>query len=158
LICQLLCQKRLCAHPHHFQDDRSNIREAVADNPGITYQSIREIMNICEGIHADGQYHPGWKRSSQNEIFGNAGDNVKYAKGVMDHLTALGHAVELCYHNQCRSLQMLTSVVINEEQVRRKKINLPALKKQQQLNYARAWRKQNAKWINTVFGLEDGSS
>jgi hypothetical protein len=50
----------------------------------------------------------------------------------------------------------LTSVVIKEEQVRRKKMNLPALDKQLQLNFVRAWKKQNALWINTVFGLEDG--
>ena len=50
----------------------------------------------------------------------------------------------------------MTSVIIYEEQMRRKKINLPALDKQQQLNYARAWKKQNALWVNTVFGLEDG--
>ena len=81
---------------------------------------------------------------------------MKYAKGVKDHLTALGHAVELRYHDRRRSLQMLTSVMINEEQVRRKKMNLPALNKQQQLKYARAWKKENALWINTVFGLEDG--
>jgi hypothetical protein len=39
--------------------------------------------------------------------------------------------------------------------MRRKKINLPALDQQLQLNYARAWKKQNALWVNTVFGLED---
>ena len=50
----------------------------------------------------------------------------------------------------------MTSVIIYEEQMRRKKINLPALDKQQQLNYAGAWKKQNALWVNTVFGLEDG--
>ena len=133
------------------------IREAVAENPGITYQSIREIMKpyakaftLTDSIIQDG------KDLAKNEIFGNADDNVKYAKGVKDHLTALGHAVELRYHDRRRSLQLLTSVVINEEQVRRKKVNLPALNKQQQLKYARAWKKQNALWINTVFGLEDG--
>jgi hypothetical protein len=133
------------------------IREAVAENPGITYQSIREIMKpyakaftLTDSIIQDG------KDLAKNEIFGNADDNVKYAKGVKDHLTALGHAVELRYHDRRRSLQLLTSVVINEEQVRRKKVNLPALNKQQQLKYARAWKKENALWINTVFGLEDG--
>ena len=133
------------------------IREAVADNPGITYQSIREIMKpyakaftLTDSIIQDG------KDLAKNELFGNADDNVKYAKGVKDHLTALGHAVELCYHDRRRSLQLLTSVVIKEELVRRKKMNLPALDKQLQLNFVRAWKKQNALWINTVFGLDDG--
>ena len=133
------------------------IREAVADNPGISYQSIREIMKpyakaftLTDSIIQDG------KDLAKLDLFGNADDNVKYAKGVKDHLTALGHAVELRYHDRRRSLQLLTSVVINDEQVRRKKMNLPALDKQLQLNFVRAWKTQNARWINTVFGLEDG--
>jgi hypothetical protein len=79
------------------------IREAVADNPGITYQSIREIMKpyaktftLTDSIIQDG------KDLAKNELFGNADDNVKYAKGVKDHLTALGHAVELRYHDRHR--------------------------------------------------------
>ncbi len=133
------------------------IRDAVADNPGVTYQSIREIMKpyakeftLTDSIIQDG------KDLTKNELFGNADDNVKYAKGDTDHLRALGHAVELIYHDRRKSLQLLTSVIIYEEQMRRKKINLPALDKQLQLNFARAWKKQNALWVNTVFGLEDG--
>ena len=68
------------------------IREAVADNPGISYQSIREIMKpyakaftLTDSIIQDG------KDLAKLDLFGNADDNVKYAKGVKDHLTALGH-------------------------------------------------------------------
>ncbi len=133
------------------------IREAVADNPGISYKSIREIMKpyakeftLTDSIVQDG------KDLTKTELFGNAEDNVKYAKGVTDHLQELGHTIELIYLNRRKALQMMTSVIIYEEQMRRKKINLPALDKQQQLNYAGAWKKQNALWVNTVFGLEDG--
>jgi len=62
------------------------IRGAVADNPGITYQSIHEIMKpyakaftLTDSIIRDG------KDLAKNELFGNADDNVKYAKGVKDH-------------------------------------------------------------------------
>jgi hypothetical protein len=133
------------------------IRAAVADNPGITYQSIREIMKpyakeltLTESIIQDG------KDLAKNELFGNADDNVKYAKGVKDTLTEMGHAVELRYHNRRRSLQLLSSVIINEEQLRRKKMNMPALEKQLQLKFVMDWKKENAQWINTVFGYEDG--
>ena len=76
------------------------IREAVADNPGITYKSIRENMNsyakeftLTDSIVQDR------KDLAKTELFGNADDNVKYAKGVTDHLRELGHAVELIYLN-----------------------------------------------------------
>jgi hypothetical protein len=92
------------------------VRDAVADDPGVTYQSIREIMKpyakeftLTDSIIQDG------KDLAKNELFGNADDNVKYAKGVTDHLRALGHAVELIYHDRRKSLQLLTSVIIYEE-------------------------------------------
>jgi len=126
-------------------------REAVADNPGITYQSIREIMKpYAKAFSLTDSIIQDEKDLTKNELFGNADNNVKSAKGVKDHLTALGHAVELRYHDRRRSLQLLTSAVINEEQVRRKKMNLPALDEQLQLNFVRAWKKQNALWVNTV--------
>ena len=78
-----------------------------------------KAFTLTDSIIQDG------KDLAKLDLFGNADDNVKYAKGVKDHLTALGHAVELRYHDRRRSLQLLTSVVINDEQVRRKKMNLP---------------------------------
>ena len=51
---------------------------------------------------------------------------------------------------------MMTTVIIHEEQMRRKKLNMPALDKNLQLNYARSWKKLNEEWLNSVFGLEDG--
>jgi hypothetical protein len=65
------------------------IRKAAAHNPSITYQSIREIIKpyakaftLMDSIIQDG------KDLAKNELFGNADDNAKYAKGVKDHLTS----------------------------------------------------------------------
>ena len=63
------------------------IKDAVADNPGITYQSIREIMKpyakeytLTDSIVQDAR---DWAKL---ELFGSAKENVRYARGVMDHV------------------------------------------------------------------------
>jgi hypothetical protein len=72
------------------------IKDAVADDPGVTYQSIREIMKpYAKGFKLTDSIIQDGKDLAKNELFGNADDNVKYAMGVTDHLRALGHAIKL---------------------------------------------------------------
>jgi len=135
----------------------SIIRDAVAENPGITYQSIRDIMKpyakeytLTESIIQDA------RDLAKIELFGLADDNVKYAKGVMDELRAMGHEVEMFFSDRRSTLQMVSTVVLNEENMRRKKEMLPALNKEMQKRYLVKWKTDNELWLNTVFGLADG--
>ena len=117
------------------------IKDAVADNPGITYQCIREIMKpyakeytLTDSIVQDG------KNLAKQELFGDPDDNVIYARVVASNLRALGHSVVLIFHDRRKTLQMMTTVIILEEQMRRRKLNLPALDKKLQLNLQEAGR------------------
>ena len=74
------------------------------------------------------------KQLAKLELFGEADENVKYAEGVAVQLRELGHSVELHYHDRRRTLQMMTTIILHEEQLRRKKSNLPALDKTKQVN------------------------
>ena len=63
------------------------IKNAVADNPGIAYQSIREIMKsyakeytLTDSIVQDAR---DWAKL---ELFGSAEENVRYVRSVMDHV------------------------------------------------------------------------
>ena len=60
------------------------------------------------------------------------------------------------YEDRRKTLQKLSSVVIQDEQMRRKKGNEPALDKELQLRYITSWKKLNEEWLNTVFGVADG--
>ena len=133
------------------------IKEAVGENPSITYQAIREIMKpyakeytLTDSIVQDG------RDLAKLELFGDFDDNVKYAAAVQRHLRGLGHEVELIYEDRRKTLQKLSSVVIQDEQMRRKKGNEPALDKELQLRYITSWKKLNEEWLNTVFGVADG--
>ena len=62
------------------------IKDAVADNPGITYQCIREIMKpyakeytLTDSIVQDG------KNLAKQELFGDPDDNVIYARPICGH-------------------------------------------------------------------------
>ena len=61
------------------------------------------------------------KQLAKLELFGDADDNVRYAEGVAAQLRALGHSVDLHYHDRRKTLQMMTTVVLHEEQMRPKK-------------------------------------
>jgi hypothetical protein len=133
------------------------IKNAVSENPGITYQSIREIMKpyakeytLTESILQDG------RDLAKMVLFGDADDNVKYADGVLNHLRALGHEVEMFFNDRRSTLQMVSTAVLYEENMRRKKDKLPALNKAMQKSYLTKWKALNELWLNTVFGLADG--
>jgi hypothetical protein len=112
------------------------IKDAVSENPGITYQTIREIMKpyakeytLTEIILQDG------RDLAKMLLFGYANDNVKYADGVMGQLRALGHEVEMFFNDRRSTLQMVSTAVLYEENMRRKKDKLPALNKTMQKSY-----------------------
>jgi hypothetical protein len=112
------------------------IKDAVSENPGITYQTIREIMKpyakeytLTEIILQDG------RDLAKMLLFGYADDNVKYADGVMGQLRALGHEVEMFFNDRRSTLQMVSTAVLYEENMRRKKDKLPALNKTMQKSY-----------------------
>ena len=68
------------------------IKEAVGENPSITYQAIHEIMKpyakgytLTDSIVQDG------RDLAKLELLGDFDDNVKYAAAVQRHLRGLGH-------------------------------------------------------------------
>ncbi len=76
------------------------IKDAVADNLGISYQSIQEMMKpytkkymLRDSIVQDA------KDMAKLELFGLAEENVQYARGVMDQVRGLGHKVEMIFQD-----------------------------------------------------------
>jgi hypothetical protein len=59
------------------------IQAAVGDNPGITYQAMRDIMKPYAKDYAltDSVLQEAWD-NAKLELFGLADDNVHYARGV----------------------------------------------------------------------------
>ncbi len=67
------------------------------------------------------------------QLFELAEENVQYARGVMDQVRGLGHEVKMIFQDQQETLQLVNSVVLHEELMRRKKMKLTALDKTLQL-------------------------
>ena len=133
------------------------IKDAVSDNPGVTYQSIREIMKpyAKEYTLTDSVVQDARDRAKL-ELFGSAEENVRYARGVMDHVRQLGHEVEMIFQDRQKTLQAAGLVVLHEDLLRRKKMKLPALDKASQLQYVNKWKAENELHLNTEFGYKDG--
>ena len=69
---------------------------AVAEMPGIAYQSLREILKpyVKDYALTDSILQEG-RDVAKNVLFGSAEENVQYAEGVQAELRAMGHDVEL---------------------------------------------------------------
>jgi hypothetical protein len=80
---------------------------AVAETPGITYQSLREILKpytkdyaVTDSILQEGRH------LAKELLFGSADDNVQYVDGLHKELTALGHEVELLFSDRKATIQL----------------------------------------------------
>jgi hypothetical protein len=132
------------------------IKDTVADNPGISYQSIQEIMKpyakeytLTDSIVQDAK---DWAKL---QLFGSTKENVQYARGVLDHVR-LGHEVEMIFQDHQKTIQAASAVVLHEDLLRRKKMKLPALDKASQLQYLNKWKAENKLYLNKEFGFTDG--
>ena len=74
---------------------------AVSEKPGITYQSLREILKpyakdyaVTDAILQDARH------LAKELLFGSAEDNVQYADGLAAELRRMGHEVELLFANR----------------------------------------------------------
>ncbi len=121
------------------------IKDAVADNPGISYQFIQEMMKpyAKEYILTDSIVQDARDMAKLQQLFGLAEENVQYARGVMDQVRGLGHKVEMIFQDQRETLQLVSRVVLHEELMRRKKMKPPALDKTLQLKYVNKWKAEN---------------
>ena len=90
------------------------------------------------------------------ELFGSAEENVRYVRGVMDHVRRLGHEVEMIFQDRQKTIKAASAVVLHEDLLRRKKMKLPALDKAGQLQYVNKWKAKNELYLNTEFGFNDG--
>jgi hypothetical protein len=91
-------KKRSLTTPLKAKMDVLIILDAVAEMPGIAYQSLREILKpyakdyaLTDSILQDG------RDLAKDVLFGSAEENVQYAKGLQAELRALGHEVELLF-------------------------------------------------------------
>ena len=135
----------------------ATIKDAVSDNPGISYQLIREIMKpyakdytLSDSVIQDA------RDIAKLLLFGSPEENVLYAQCVVEQLQGMGHKVELIVQDRRSTLQLVNSVVVHEEVQRRKKMKIPALTKTQQLKFLNKWKTEKELYLNEVFGLEDG--
>jgi hypothetical protein len=132
------------------------ISEAVGNKPGVSYQSLQEIIKpyALDKFITDNILQAA-KELAKVELFGTDDDNVRYAKGVAAQLQELGHSVELLYSTQAKAKKKLLSLVVAEEVAKQKK-NRVIMKQSQQSEYLEKWKSENAVYLAQTFGVEDG--
>ena len=113
---------------------------AVAETPGIGYQSLREILKpFVKDYAATDSILPDSRQLAKEVLFGSADKNVWYANGVKAELQTMGHDVELLFSDRKETIQQVCAVVLCEEMARLKKIK-QTMTAAQQKRYVKWWK------------------
>ena len=133
------------------------ITNAVAGNPGIPYQFLRELLSPYAHSYAisDAILQEG-RDIAKATLFGVAEENVKYAKGIAHEMRRLGHHVRILYANRKEVLQAVGQVVLNEEKTRLKKLK-QTMDREEQIRFVHRWKSENAQFLNEIFGMADST-
>ena len=81
--------------------------------------------------------------------------NVNHATGVAAALCALGHFVELSFTTRRETLTKVSSIVLDEEMRRLKKLK-QTMNANQRKRFLIGWKKEHHEFLNTNLGFADG--
>jgi len=89
----------------------SQLRDLERNSKALWKQlcSTDSVLQICRDI-------------TKEQLFGSADVNVKYASAVAARMCDLGHEVKLVFSTRRQVLTDVSSIVLNEELARRKKL------------------------------------
>jgi hypothetical protein len=89
---------------------------AVGENPGIPYHLLWKILKpyANDYVLTNSILQEGWELA-KTQLYGQADDNVQYAKGVVKELQGLGHHVQILYANREEILQAVCGLALHEE-------------------------------------------
>ena len=90
----------------------------------------------------------GARTEARKLIFGNADDNVCYAKFVKEDLEKAGHHVSLSFTTRKETMQNLDKIIIAEEAQRRKGANIAGILPGQRKDFVLQWKNPYA--LNTA--------
>jgi len=121
----------------------------------MPYPLLREILKPYAQDYActDSLLQEG-RELAKAQLFGRAEDNVKYARAVEMELRSLGHHVKCLFAERKQVIQELSSVVLQEEKTRLKRLK-QAMDREMQLQFVQRWKKENEIVLNEVFGMAD---
>jgi len=88
-------------------------------------------------------------------LFGSADVNVKYALAVAARMHDLGHEVKLVFSTRHQVLTADSSIVLNKELARRKKLK-QNMDGAEQKKYVLDWKVEKWKFLNDAMGFETG--
>ena len=133
------------------------ILNAVAANPGIPYRYLRELLSSYARPYAltDSILQEA-RDLAKKQLFGRAEQNVQYAKGVVAELGGLGHHVRVLYADRKEIVQAVCAVALREELDRLKKVK-QTMERDEQVRFAKQWRKENDAFLCSELGLADGT-
>jgi hypothetical protein len=133
------------------------IGNAVKETPGISYQMLREILKPFANDYAitDNILQEGGG-IAKIDRFGEPGDNVKYAHGVLCALKELGHKVFMIYADRRTTLNNVLYVALVEEVERKKKLK-ESMSKEERREFLNKWKSENQVFLDTELEVDGGN-
>ena len=124
------------------------IHSAVLDSPGVSYGTSREILKHYGNNYAltDSVLQIG-RDITKEQLFGSADVNVKYVSADAARMRDLGHEVKLVFSTRRQVLSAVSSIVLNKELARRKKLK-QSMNGAERKKYVLDWKVEKEKFLN----------
>jgi hypothetical protein len=90
-----------------------------------------------------------------NLVFGDPGNNIRYAYAIAKVIQQMGHTVKIIFTNRRTTMQTVNAIVLKEEMDRKKAAKL-SMSRQEKVDYVNNWKKDNEIFLCDAFGFEDG--
>ena len=120
------------------------IEKTIAETPMASNKVLHQILEpygkpycFTEAIIQ------GARTEARKLIFGNADDNVCYAKFVKEDLEKAGHHVSLSFTTRKETMQNLDKIIIAEEAQRRKDKNTAGILPGQRKDFVLQWKTEH---------------
>jgi hypothetical protein len=133
------------------------IKPFLSDNPGASYEDIRTMLsNYVNRQFVTDSLLQDAKELAFAELFGSPDENVKYARGVVSELIAMGHHAELQFGSRAEVKTRIGKVTLAEEGLRRKDAGEDQIEGRDRKAFVDTWMEKHAQDLEESLGLEDG--
>jgi hypothetical protein len=89
------------------------------------------------------------------DLFDDLDENVSYAYAIAKAIEEMGHTADLIFTDRRKTMKTVNAIVLKEE-MDRKKADNQSMSRQEKVDYANNWKKENKIFRCDTLGLEDG--
>ena len=134
------------------------IEPTIQKKPGVDYEMMRTLLRPYAPDDAiTNAVIQRARDAAKLKAFGTSSENVCYVKALIAELNRLGHHAEVTYSTRALTMATINTVVVNEENVKRKKDKKPLLDGlAERKAFWKEWKEIHSIFLSESLGIEGG--